>query len=71
MSNVALDIAALSTSERLDLIELLWESLDPADLPVPHEHRVVLEERLAARMADPAGGMSLDGLRERLAQRRA
>jgi putative addiction module component (TIGR02574 family) len=43
------EIAALSTQERLALIDDLWESLEAPRLepPIEAEHRRIIEERLA------------------------
>lgn len=53
MSRPALDINRLGVDERLALIEELWDSLvsDPEQVPVPDEHKALLEERLASAEA--------------------
>jgi putative addiction module component (TIGR02574 family) len=50
----AADLAALSVAERLDLMDQIWESLEPsADaVPLPEWHRTVNEHRLRALEAD-------------------
>ena len=48
MSQTAIDIDAMTPSDRLDLIEQLWASLDPEDVPMPDSHRVELDRRLDA-----------------------
>lgn len=52
-------IDRLSVGERLELIQLLWDSLPPQvdaqDVPV--WHRAVLDQRLADAEANPDGGV--------------
>ena len=46
MGRPAVDIDALTAEERLDLIERLWDSLDPSrDIPVGDEQRGELVAR--------------------------
>jgi putative addiction module component (TIGR02574 family) len=51
-------IEHLSPTERLALIEELWDSLDPSDVPVTEAHKAELDRRIAA--ADSALGMTLE-----------
>ena len=64
-------IAALSTQERLALIDKLWDSLGrPAmDASIEAEHRRIVEERLA--QYDPSSDelLTLDEVCERLRAR--
>jgi putative addiction module component (TIGR02574 family) len=46
-------LKALSTSEKLILIDLLWGSIPEDDVPVPQFHRELIEQRLAAHRANP------------------
>ncbi len=48
-------IRELSPAERIELIELLWESFveDPNALPVTEEQRAELRRRLAEHERDP------------------
>lgn len=41
------EIFDLSVEERIDLIETLWDSIDPNQLPLPESHRHALDEALA------------------------
>jgi putative addiction module component (TIGR02574 family) len=50
--NTLADLLKLSPEQRLDLIEALWDSLDPRDVPMPDWHRDVLDEREASEDAD-------------------
>ena len=62
----------LSAEECAQLIELLWDSLEPeSSAPVmPEWHRSGLDERLAEHVANPDTVVPWDEARERLAARR-
>ncbi len=62
----------LSADERAQLIEYLWDSLEPeSSAPVmPDWHRSGLDERLAEHEADPDSVVTWEEARERLAARR-
>ncbi len=55
-------IDRLPVAERLELAELLWESVevDPIPQPIPDWHRIELERRIAAADADPGAGIPFD-----------
>jgi putative addiction module component (TIGR02574 family) len=57
-----IEINEMSIEERLELMELLWNSLDATNVPVPDWHRKILDER-AKR---PAKFSSLDEVKQRL-----
>jgi putative addiction module component (TIGR02574 family) len=63
------EIGRLSPQERLALIELLWDSLDDSDLPVPPAQRAELERRLGSFEQDRAGAITWDQLKTELARR--
>lgn len=67
----ALGIDRLSVSERLELIELIWDSLpekvDPAD--VPPSHLAELAKRRAEAEANPGMGTPWREMLERLGTR--
>ena len=67
------DYRGLSIPERLQLVEDIWDSIaedaDGASLPVPEEHKALLDKRLAEAEADPAGGSRWDEVRARLYDR--
>jgi putative addiction module component (TIGR02574 family) len=52
-------IDRLSVGERLELIQLLWESLPPQITAedVPAWHREILDQRLAEAEENPGGGV--------------
>lgn len=67
----ASDLATLlkmSPDEKLDLIEVLWDSLDPDQIPVPQSHAEILDER--ERDDDPEGGDTWEIVKARLAKRK-
>lgn len=73
MANPSFDYRGLSIPERLQLVEDIWDSIaedaDSASLPVPDDHKAVLDKRLADADADPAGGSGWDEVKARLYDR--
>jgi putative addiction module component (TIGR02574 family) len=61
-------IRDLSPTERMRLIELLWESFveDPSALPVTDEQRVELRRRLEEHERDPNSAKSWSQVRSEL-----
>ena len=61
-------ILALSVSERMRLIEALWDSIvhAPESLPVGEGERAELDRRLAAYQRDPAAGSPWPDVLKRL-----
>lgn len=47
-------IVRLEPTERLELIEAVWDSLSPDDLPVTEAERALLDARLADMELNPA-----------------
>ncbi len=60
----------LSPSERLQLIEALWETLSEEDIPVTPEERALLDARLADLEANPDDQSPWSEVKARLEQRR-
>lgn len=46
MGKLAIDLAKLTAGEKLDLIDDLWRSLSPDELPLTTELRAELDRRL-------------------------
>ena len=70
MSAPKLDFSQLTPSERLDLIEALWDSLDPDDAaPITPELAAELDRRSAEAEADPHGGRTWEEVRADLQRR--
>ncbi len=63
-----IDIQAMTPEERLELIEELWASLDPEDIPVSDEVKAELERRLRRHEEDPSGCVTWEELEEELRQ---
>ena len=60
------EIAKLPASKRLDLISDLWDSLSPAEVPLPESHRRALDEALEDFAHDPDSGHSWETVRDEL-----
>lgn len=56
MSALRVDIDALTPAEKLELVERLWDSLTPDDVPVSPEQAAELDRREALLRADPQRG---------------
>ncbi len=63
------EISRLSPEERLMLIGELWDSLDPADVPVTGTQRAELKRRLDSFEQDRSDGITWEQLRAQLARR--
>lgn len=64
------EIFDLPVSERLHLIEILWDSFNPNDLPVPESHQRALDIALADYRRNPEEGCSWDEVRDELFPKR-
>jgi putative addiction module component (TIGR02574 family) len=63
-------IDRLSTQQRVELINLLWDSLpDDAPLTPPEWHLRELEKRIAAADADPGAAEPWEAVRTRLSRK--
>ena len=60
----------LSPSDRLELIEALWDTLSDEDVPVTLEQRALLDERVADLERNPDAQSSWEEVKARLQQRR-
>ena len=56
MGTTRIDISRLSPLERLKLVEELWDSLTPADIPLTPAQVKELGRREALHRADPERG---------------
>jgi putative addiction module component (TIGR02574 family) len=68
-SNLLTEALKLSPSDRLQLIEALWETLSEEDIPVTPEERALLDARLADLDANPGDQSSWSEVRARLQHR--
>jgi putative addiction module component (TIGR02574 family) len=70
MASPKVDISRLSPSERLELLEALWDSLDPNEAaPITPELTAELERRSAEAAADPEAGRDWDQIKADLKRR--
>ena len=71
MSRPAIEIDNLNTEERLELIELLWESLvvDPSSIPVTDAQKRMLDERLNEIEAGDDAGTPWEEVKARIKKR--
>jgi putative addiction module component (TIGR02574 family) len=72
MARPAFDIGKLTTEERLQLIEELWESLGSEEreqLPLTSEQQEELDRRLDALEREGSVGISSDELFDRIRKR--
>ena len=54
MSDLRNRIEDLSTTEKIDLLDLLWESLEKDDLPLTEDQRRELDYRIARHEQNPS-----------------
>ena len=60
---VTLPLDQMTAEEKLQLIDILWESLDresPNEIPLPEWHREILREREASFVANDPPSIPLD-----------
>ena len=61
------DAASLSVSERLRVVQAIWDSLPENVLPTPNsEVKSEFDRRMEKHQQNPDSGMTLDQLRRRL-----
>ena len=56
MGTTRIDISRLTPAERLQLVEELWDSLAPADIPLTPAQAEEVDRREALHRADPSRG---------------
>ena len=59
---------AVSSEERIAYVQALWDRIarTPEQLPIPEEHKRILDERLDAYEGNPKAGRPWDEIREEL-----
>jgi putative addiction module component (TIGR02574 family) len=69
--SIDLPIDAMSSAEKLQLMEALWQSLarSPTDIPSPNWHGYVLEQRRQAVREGRAAFEDWDSVKQRLRSR--
>ena len=60
------ELLRLSAADRLQLVEEIWQTLSPEDVPLTDAQRDELDVRLEAYAADPSAGSSWEEVRSRL-----
>jgi len=69
MVNIDMDaILRLSVSERVRLVQAIWDTLQPTaeDLPLTQEQKDVLDRRLEEHRSDPATAVPWEEVNARL-----
>jgi len=61
------ELRSLPVAERLKLIEDLWDSIDPATLPLSDWHRTEIDHRLDALDKGASVGAPWEDVRRRIA----
>ena len=66
------EISKLSASEKILLVEDLWDSIssDESSIPVPESHKAELDRRLKWHESGPGNLLSLDDLQMRIEKRK-
>lgn len=66
-----IDLSGLSVSERIQLVEDLWDSIAPetGELPLTEAQTLELERRLAEMERDPESGETWEVVRARIERR--
>ena len=66
------EIESLSTSEKILLVEDLWDriSIDEASMPVPQSHKEELDRRFKFHESHPGNLLTLEKLQERIESRK-
>ena len=66
------EINSLSTSEKILLVEDLWDriAVDESSVPVPQSHKEELDKRLRRYRSHPGNILSLEEIQERVERRK-
>lgn len=64
------DVLSLSPQERVEILDAVWETLAPEDLPVTNEERELLDARMADLEANPEDQSPWSEVKARLEQRK-
>ena len=60
----------MTAERKLELIEEIWDSLDPNEVPLTQAQRTELDRRLDAHDDDPNAGLPWDEVLRRIRQHR-
>ncbi len=70
MSNLHIEIGSLSAAEKLELLDVLWESLEAEPLALTDEQRAELDYRAAKYEQNPSDVISWEQVRAGLRNKR-
>jgi len=61
------ELSQLKKSEKLILVEALWDSIasDPLDVEFPEHHKAIIQERLETLEEDKKSGASWEEIRQK------
>jgi putative addiction module component (TIGR02574 family) len=68
MAKPALDLASLTSEEKLELVDELWGSLKPEDFALTAEQQAVLDRRLERLDREGPVGNSWDTVRAKMSR---
>ena len=66
MANSKIDVKELSTEERLNLIEQIWDSLEAEDVPVTRAQKAELDRRIDEMDRDGKRGIPWEDVLDRI-----
>lgn len=69
MNHSNIDIKSLTAEERLALLEVIWDSLEPEAVPVTDAQRRELDRRLDDLEGDRDGGIPWDEVLRQIRER--
>lgn len=66
VTNSKIDVKELSTEERLNLIEQIWDSLEDEDVPVTEAQKAELDRRIEEMDRDGKRGIPWEDVLDRI-----
>ncbi|MCK5907865.1 MAG: addiction module protein [Flavobacteriales bacterium] len=68
MTQIMQDILKLSLSERILIVEAIWDSISEkeSDIELSQDTKILLDERLASHKKNPNEGSSWDDVKSRI-----
>ena len=68
MTQIMQDVLKLSLSERILMVEAIWDSISEkeSDLDLSQDTKILLDERLASHEKNPNEGSSWDDVKNRI-----
>ena len=61
-----IDLEKYTVGQRLQLIELIWQSIPEEEFVVPDSHKELIRQRIAQRDANPGGDQSWEEFKREL-----